>query len=133
MVSTAEPSTSHFWLWTFFFLLLIAGVVAAGLFVYHRRGFHTKFNLSMYFRNNELFHEFSNNEKQPTSQQPHTNFPRVPPTLISNMGKNYEVINNDYNASSHQYENLQSLQNFSDEEFGTESEFNNDQNQRLIV
>jgi hypothetical protein len=131
-VSTAEPSTSHFWLWTFFFLLIIAGVVGAGLFVYRRRGFHTKFNLNMYFRNNELFHEFSNNEKQPSSQQPHSIFPRFPPALISNMGKNYEVINDDCNTT-HQFENLQSMQNFSDEEFVTESELNNDQNQRLIV
>jgi hypothetical protein len=112
-------------------LFLITGVVVAALFVYRLKGFHTNFNVSMYFRNNEIFHEFTNNEKQPSTQQSHSTFPRVPSTLVSNMGKNYEVINNDYNASH--YENLQSMQNFSDEELGTESEFSNDQKQRLIV
>lgn len=125
-------SSSNFWLWTFFILLLIAGVVAGTLFVYRRRGFNTKFNISTYFKNNEIFHEFTNNsEKQPSTQQSNSIYPRAPSALISNMGKNYEVINNDYDKPH--YENLQSMQNFSDEELGNESEFNNDPKQRLIV
>ena len=82
----------------------------------------------MYFRNNELFNEFAN--RQPKSPSPRSIYPRVPPTIVDKMGKNFEVINND-SSSKTQYESINQMQPLSDDEFMTDVEFN-DQKQRLI-
>lgn len=85
----------------------------------------------MYFKNNELLNEFTNSQSKSPSPN-RSIYPRVPPTIVEKMGKNYEVINNDSNQNT--YENINQMQNLSDDEFMMDVEFqsNSDQTQRLI-
>lgn len=122
-----KKSSSWFWTWMLM-LMLVLVIVAVYFFGYRRKKFHTNFNISMYFRNNELFNEFANS--QPKSPSPRSIYPRVPPTIVEKMGKNFEVINND-SSSKNVYENISQMHPLSDDEFMTDVEFN-DQNQRLI-
>lgn len=127
----SSTRSSHSWFWTFLIIFVMGAFAAASIYVYRRKGFNTNFDVSMYFRNNELCNEFTNNEIKSLSPN-HSKYPRVPPTICEKMGKNYEVINNDYAGNN--YQSIDQMQNFSDEEFLADSEFNsNDPNQRLIV
>lgn len=123
--------SSHMWLWIMFFIISTMALLSAVYFFYRRRGFHTNFNIDMYFRNNEIFNELSNRVNSKSSPQPASNYPRVPPTITEKMGKNYEVINNDFKAAT-TYESMNQMQNFSDEEYA-EVEYGNNDQTRLIT
>lgn len=122
--------SSHMWLWIMFFVISTMALLSAVYFFYRRRGFHTNFNIDMYFRNNEIFNELSSRVNSKSSPQPASNYPRVPPTIIEKMGKNYEVINNDSNTPS-SYVSMNQM-HLSDEEF-TEVEYGNNDQTRLIA